>query len=153
MLNAYFKKYKLNFKNPSGTSRGILKTKDTYFLILSDLEKKGIGECGLFRGLSIDDNPDYEEKLQWVCNNIHLGKQELYNTLSEFPSIQIGLETAFKSLESENPFDIFPSQFTRGEKAIPINGLVWMGNLYLWSGAVVSKKINYHRSGSVVSKK
>ena len=31
--------------------------------------KLGIGECGLFRGLSCDDKTDYEEKLQWVCAN------------------------------------------------------------------------------------
>lgn len=126
-MKASLKKYTLNFKLPSGTSRGVLKTKDTFFLILKDAKGFGIGECGLFRGLSVDDMPDYEEKLQWVCDNIYLGEQELYNILSEFPSIQIGLETAFKSLESDNTFDIFPSQFSRGEKDIPINGLVWMG--------------------------
>ena len=128
MLKALFKKYTLQFKTPSGTSRGILKTKDTYFLILKDSEKFGIGECGLFHGLSIDDRPGYEEKLEWVCNTIHLGEQELYNKLSKFPSIQIGVETAFKSLEANNPFDIFPSQFTRGDGLMSINGLVWMGN-------------------------
>ena len=127
-MKAFFRKHTLQFKNPSGTSRGVLKTKDTFFLILKSEERMGIGECGLFRGLSVDDRPDYEEKLQWVCDNIHLSEQELYNTLSEFPSIQIGLETAFKSIESKNYFNIFPSQFTRGEKTIPINGLVWMGN-------------------------
>ena len=25
------------------------------------------------------------------------------------------------------PFELFPSEFTKGEKSIPINGLVWMG--------------------------
>ncbi len=128
MLKATFKKYSLQFKLPSGTSRGILKTKETYFLILKDKGKIGIGECGLFRGLSIDDRPDYEEKLQWVCSNIDLGEQELYDVLVEFPSIQIGLETAFKSLVAENPFEVFPSEFSSGEQSIPINGLVWMGN-------------------------
>src|SRR5690606_1110661 len=29
---------------------------------------------------------------------------------------------------SESPFVLFSSEFTRGEKAIPINGLVWMGD-------------------------
>src|SRR5690606_28353185 len=50
----------------------------------------------------------------------------------EFPSIQFGVETAFKSLQSKNPFEIFPSEFTRGDASIPINGLVWMGdNLFM----------------------
>jgi len=128
MLKASFKTYTLTFKLPSGTSRGILKTKETYFLILEDKDKMGIGECGLFRGLSVDDRPDYEEKLQWLCENIHLSEKELYDALNEFPSIQIGLETAFKSLKAETPFEIFPSDFSRGEASIPINGLVWMGD-------------------------
>ena len=67
MITAKYHKYILNFKNPSGTSRGILRTKETWFIIISEENKTGIGETGLFRGLSIDDRPDYEEKLKWVC--------------------------------------------------------------------------------------
>ncbi len=73
MIKATYKKYILNFKNPSGTSRGILKTKETWFIILEENDKIGIGETGLFRGLSIDDVANYEEKLIWVCKNINLG--------------------------------------------------------------------------------
>lgn len=120
-------KYILQFKRPSGTSRGVLTEKETWFLILEKDGKKGIGECGILRTLSIDDRPDYEEKLQWVCRNIHLGKDRLWEALIEFPSIQFGVETAFRSLESSNPFLLFPSDFTNGNKNIPINGLVWMG--------------------------
>jgi len=101
--------------------------KETWFIILERDGKKGIGECGILRGLSIDDRPDYEEKLQWTCANIHLGENQLWETLIEFPSIQFGVEMAFQSLTSENLFLLFPSEFTDGEKSIPINGLVWMG--------------------------
>jgi o-succinylbenzoate synthase len=127
---ATFQKHILNFKRPSGTSRGVLNSKETYFLILKTEESFGVGECGLLRGLSIDDRPDYEEELAGVCENIELGVSEadLYEALQEFPSIQFGVETAFKSLHSKNPFELFPSEFTRGEAAIPINGLVWMGD-------------------------
>ncbi len=127
-MKANFRKHILNFKRPSGTSRGVLKTKETYFLILKEGETLGIGECGLLRGLSIDDTPDYEEKLQWVCDNIDLEEEELYEALTKFPSIQFGLETAFKSFQSEDPFILFPSGFTSGNASIPINGLVWMGD-------------------------
>jgi o-succinylbenzoate synthase len=127
-LKASYKKHILNFKLPSGTSRGVLKTKETYFIFIEDENKKGIGECGLFRGLSIDDRPDYEEKLQWVCDHINLGIQKLYDELIEFPSIQIGLETVFKSLSSKDLFEIYPSEFSNGNEHIPINGLVWMGS-------------------------
>ena len=126
-MKATYYKYILNFKKPSGTSRGILTEKETWFIVLEQNGKKGIGECGILRGLSIDDRPDYEEKLQWTCQNIHLGKDLLWENLIEFPSIQFGVEMAFQSLESQNPFLLFPSDFTNGTKSIPINGLVWMG--------------------------
>ncbi|WP_035654501.1 o-succinylbenzoate synthase [Flavobacterium saliperosum] len=127
-MKASYQKYVLNFKRPSGTSRGVLTEKETWFILLEKDGKKGIGECGILRTLSIDDRPDYEEKLQWVCQNIHLGKDKLWETMMDFPSIQFGIEQAFLSLESENPFLLFPSAFTKSEKSIFINGLVWMGD-------------------------
>lgn len=126
-MKATYKKYILNFKQPSGTSRGVMTEKETWFLILEDNGKIGIGECGILRTLSIDDRPDYEEKLQWVCHNIHLGKDKLWEELMEFPSIQFGVEMAFLSLQSKTPFDLFSSEFTEGKKNMLINGLVWMG--------------------------
>ncbi|GGZ63496.1 o-succinylbenzoate synthase [Mesonia mobilis] len=126
-MKASYKKYTLNFKRPSGTSRGVLTTKETWFLILEEENNFGIGECGILRTLSIDDRPDYEEKLKWTCQNIHLPKDELLAELVEFPSIQFGVEMALLSLQSQDPFQLFPSAFTNGEKGIPINGLIWMG--------------------------
>ena len=108
MYASYFK-YLLHFKNPSGTSRGILTTKESWFIVLEKDGKKGIGECGILRGLSVDDRPDYEVKLQWVCQNIALGKGQLWEALMAFPSIQFGVEMAFLSLASETPFLLFPS--------------------------------------------
>lgn len=101
--------------------------KETWFITLEENEKKGIGECGILRGLSADDRDDYEEKLRWACNNIHLGEEALWEALLEFPSIQFGLEMAFQSLKSENPYILFPSDFTTNKSSIAINGLVWMG--------------------------
>lgn len=126
-MKATYHKYILNFKRPSGTSRGVMTEKETWFIILEKDGKKGIGECGILRGLSADDRPDYEEKLQWTCDNIQLGENQLWEALIEFPSIQFGVEMAFQSLRSENPFLLFPSDFTTGKKSIEINGLVWMG--------------------------
>ena len=128
MIKASYKKYILHFKNPSGTSRGILRTKETWFIVLEENGKTGIGETGLFRGLSIDDVSSYEEKLSWACENIKLGLTDLLALLIEFPSIQFGLEQAFLSLQSENKFQLFPSEFCKGKESITINGLVWMGD-------------------------
>jgi o-succinylbenzoate synthase len=126
-MTAEYKKYILNFKRPSGTSRGVLTTKETWFIIIHSDNRKGIGECGTLRSLSIDDRPDYEEKLKWTCENIALGQEKLWEELIEFPSIQFGVEMAFRSLEAANPYELFPSEFTKGNDAIPINGLIWMG--------------------------
>lgn len=126
-MKAIYKKYTLDFKRPSGTSRGVLTQKETWFIILKNDNKTGIGECGILRGLSIDDVPNYEEKLNWVCNNIHLGLEVLLNDLTEFPSIQFGLEQAFLSLTADNPFILFENNFSIKEAPIPINGLIWMG--------------------------
>ncbi|HPF98253.1 MAG TPA: o-succinylbenzoate synthase [Mangrovimonas sp.] len=127
-MTATYHRYNLHFKVPSGTSRGVLTSKETWFLKLSSNHKVGLGECGMFRGLSADDRPDYEATLQWVCQNIHWGLEALLNELMEFPSIQFGLEIAFKSLESQDGFELFPSEFTQGKAGIPINGLIWMGD-------------------------
>ncbi|NND61958.1 MAG: o-succinylbenzoate synthase, partial [Flavobacteriaceae bacterium] len=140
-MEASYKKHLLEFKRPSGTSRGILKTKESWFIILKEGDNCGIGECGLLRGLSVDDRPDYESKLKWACDNIHLGLSQLYESLIEFPSIQIGLETAFMSLNSDDPFRLFPSDFTEREASIPINGLIWMGDQEFMKQQI-SEKIN-----------
>ncbi len=69
-----------------------------------------------------------KKKLQWLCANINCNIDELLNELNSFPSIQFGLEQAVLSLKSENPFELFPSKFTRSKDAININGLIWMGS-------------------------
>jgi len=127
-MKASFKRYILKFKRPGGTSRGVLNEKESWFIKLEADGKTGLGECGILRGLSIDDRPDYEEKLQWLVDHIHLDKNQLLKELREFPSIQFGLEMALQSLHAEDPFILFPSEFTKGKKEIPINGLIWMGD-------------------------
>ena len=126
-MRATYHKYVLNFKQPSGTSRGVLKTKETWFIIISSEGKSGVGECGILRGLSIDDRPDYKAQLKYTCDNIDKGLVFLLDKNIEFPSIQIGLEMAFKSFNAENKFELFPSKFTKNQDLIPINGLIWMG--------------------------
>ncbi|MDO6759347.1 o-succinylbenzoate synthase [Tamlana sp. 2_MG-2023] len=127
-MTANYYKYILDFKQASGTSRGVLKQKETWFIVVEAENNQGVGECGVFRGLSIDDTPDYESVLKWTCSNIHLGLDILLGKLTEYPSIQFGVEMAFKSLEAENKFELFPSEFIKGNKGIAINGLIWMGS-------------------------
>ncbi|WP_379964969.1 o-succinylbenzoate synthase [Epilithonimonas sp. UC225_85] len=127
MKTAKFHQYILNFKRPSGTSRGVLNTKETYFIEVFEDDRKGIGECSLFRGLSFDDDEDYEDVLDWACRNINLSLEELQEELVNHPSIIFGIEQALANLNQEKDI-YFPSAFTEGKDSIKINGLIWMGN-------------------------
>ena len=127
MKKATFKKHLLEFKQASGTSRGVLHTKETYFLEITEGEKKGIGDCALFRGLSFEDIPEYEEMLQWLCDNINENKKLLRKELLHFPSIWFGYEQAMLNLKHGEDL-YFPSDFSEGYSSIKINGLIWMGD-------------------------
>lgn len=138
-MELHFFPYQLQFKFAAGTSRGVLNHKETWFLVVKQNEKVGIGEAGLLRGLSIDDRSDYEKKLEWLQHNINLPYPKLWKALHEFPSIQFGLEMAMKSLQSKTPFLLFPSDFTDNETPIPINGLVWMGDKHWMKKQIIQK--------------
>lgn len=129
MLKAEFSKYELIFKEPARTSRQVMMTKTTYFIKVydeCDPAKYGIGECALFKGLSCDDVPEYEERLGKVCRNMDSLTPE---DLVEFPSIRFGVETALADLRNGGCRKPFPSGWSDGEGAIVINGLVWMGSI------------------------
>ncbi|KAA0128138.1 o-succinylbenzoate synthase [Chryseobacterium sp. SN22] len=127
-MRAEYFRYVLEFKRPSGTSRGVLYEKETFILEVSENGKKGTGECAVFRGLSFDDRPDYEEKLQWLCKNIQNDHEFLKTHLKDFPSIWFGYEQAMLNLKHGGPV-YFPSEFTEGRSPIVINGLIWMGSI------------------------
>jgi L-alanine-DL-glutamate epimerase-like enolase superfamily enzyme len=113
-MKAHWKKYTLQFKNPAGTSRGVLSTKDSYFIFLDKDGDSGIGECGILRGLSADDRPNYEDKLNEVCSILEGGNSEnLSDSLIEWPSIRAGLEMAHLALKAKDHI-LFPSDFTDG---------------------------------------
>lgn len=131
MIKAEVKKHVLQFKIPGGTSRGILKTKESWFIILYDddnPEVKGIGECSLIRGLSFDDRPDFEEVLTKVTSDISFYSTNEDPLLDEFPSIRFGIETALLDLQAKTSKILFPGEFTKGLKPVEINGLIWMGS-------------------------
>ena len=131
-MKAAFKKHVFFFKRPSGTSRGVLTEKYSWFIELVDEVDpsiKGIGECSVIPGLSPDfvDFESYEKMLFKVCSNVdeYLSKLDLLN---KHPSILFGLETAFLDLKNGGKKLIFENDFSKGKKRIPINGLIWMGD-------------------------
>lgn len=125
-MQAFFKKYTLRFKQPSGTSRGVYTTRDSWFIFLTDGMNTGIGECAPLPGLSIESLKKMSSKLLQVCEEISYFSQ-FPEELSAWPSIRFGLETALTDLKNGGNRILFPSAFTRGEQGIPINGLIWMG--------------------------
>ena len=138
-MKASFLKYTLDFKRPGGTSRGVLTQKDTYFIVLEDQDRMGIGEAGLFRGLSWDDVPDYEIQLDRACRALESGKPEPWIAFGAYPSIVFAMEQALRSLKASNPFILFKeAPFTKGEP-LPINGLIWMGDLNFMKKQVAAK--------------
>ena len=129
MLRARYAPYRLQFKEPSGTSRGVMTYKDCYMVQLYDdthPERVGWGECALFRGLGSDDRPEYEQVLAEACRLVGLLPfDEVLDRLAEWTSIRFGFETARQEL---NGWCDYPSRFDKGEHPITINGLVWMGD-------------------------
>ena len=128
MLKASYQKYLLHFKEPAGTSRGILTDKETYFIRVWDdacPDVVGLGECALFRGLSAEDVPEYEEKLKEVCREVAFVRPD---DLRNWSSIRFGLEMALQDLAHGGRGIYFPSSFTEGRQFVEINGLIWMGD-------------------------
>ena len=128
MFEATSIKYDLVFKKPSGTSRGILYKKPSWFIKIykkNNFEVFGIGECGPIDGLSVDNISEISGKLNEVTSNINEYKQI---DITRFPSIKFGLETAFKDLKNNGTRTIFKNGFSKGLKSIKINGLIWMGD-------------------------
>ena len=127
MLLAKYKKYNLQFRNPATTSRATMLEKETYFIKIWDETNPniyGIGECAIFRGLSADDDVNYEAHLKRICDNINqISPKEI-----EQSSIRFGVETALNDLANNGQRIIFNSNWLDGYNPIPINGLVWMGN-------------------------
>ncbi|TKG93554.1 o-succinylbenzoate synthase [Puteibacter caeruleilacunae] len=132
MLKAKFRKYTLKFKQPAGTSRGIYKTRDSWFIFLWDSgapDVMGIGECAPLPSLSCDDVPNYEEILDDVCQTVVKHKYWITEGLVDYPSIRFGLETAKLDLRNKGSKLFFDNEFSNGDKGIPINGLIWMGEI------------------------
>lgn len=137
MLKARFEYHNFEFKRPSGTSRGVLTAKESWFVYLHDPQKPevtGIGECSVIPGLS----PDYISRLEYeVYLESILKKFENCSSLDDiyhlenidsFPSILFGLETAFLDWQNGGKGIYFQNNFHTGQQKIPINGLIWMGS-------------------------
>ncbi|MDQ6480730.1 o-succinylbenzoate synthase [Dyadobacter sp. LHD-138] len=140
-LRIVFQPYTLHFRMEAGTSRGVLTQKTSWILKITDEEQPGVtgyGECGPLPGLSVDDIPDFGAQLEEVC--------ELFNQLDlevfpfnlsiilqqvipeHLPSVRFGIEMALLDFMNGGQKTPYKNLFSKGEKGIPMNGLIWMGS-------------------------
>ncbi len=121
-------KHKLQFKRPAGTSRGVLNHRRVWYLVLEKEGRTGVGECAPLPGLSAETIPEVEQALAALAADpdgfcARADRQRIP------ASVWFAVETALRDLEQAGTQILFPSAFTRGDKGIPINGLIWMGEL------------------------
>ena len=136
-LQTSLKERLLKFNFRAKTSRGTMREKKAFFVLLSDdkLTGLGIGEAGPLDNLSLDSIPDYEEKISLICdsfNGVNLPKSDpgIYEMLNdliapEYPSIKFAFETAILDLKNGGNRRIFNNEFSEGKESIRINGLIW----------------------------
>ena len=126
----YISPYRLIFKKPAGTSRGVYHKRDVWYIYLTSDKypgRVGIGECAPLPNLSYDDVPEYEDLLHAYCEKFCETGQIDYKELMQFPSILFGIETALTHLETGS-LAFYNTPFAHSEAGIPINGLIWMGD-------------------------
>lgn len=128
--NVSVEKRTFHFKQPAGTSRGVYKTRDSWFVTITSDDKpgvKGVGECAPLPDLSCDALPDYELFLRHFYSDFAKTGVIDYGELRHYPSMLFGLETALAQFRAGGLTVLFDTPFARGEEGITINGLVWMG--------------------------
>ncbi|WP_162052578.1 o-succinylbenzoate synthase [Pontibacter pamirensis] len=138
-LNLSYTPHTLQFKFDARTSRGAISEHKLYYVNLWQEhapEIIGVGECAPLAGLSIDDRPDLEQKLQEVMQLVNGQQVQLQAEkplpkelqLQEWPALRFALETALLDLQHGGRRHLYNNAFSRGEAGIPINGLIWMGD-------------------------
>ncbi|MFC3880810.1 o-succinylbenzoate synthase [Algoriphagus namhaensis] len=134
-----FIKRTLNFTFDAGTSRGVLRQRDVYW-IKAESEcgtRVGWGEAAPLIHLSLDFLSDFQEVLDQVLNQSSneswsLKPNEFLTQVRDLvpfhlPSIRFGLESALLDLHFGGVKKYFENGFYDSNESIPINGLIWMG--------------------------
>lgn len=121
--------YHLLLRFEAGTSRGVIKERNIFFVVLTHLDfpdRIGIGEISPLLDLSPDYHFDIASFLEQQKNNFTPDFLES-ELLKNLPSVRFGLETAYLDWKNGGKRMIFDNYFSRGNEKIWINGLIWMG--------------------------
>ncbi len=142
MLKLEYKPYTLDFTFEAGTSRGVMKKRDVWFLKVCDDRNpsvNGYGEVAPLNRLSMEDVSlvsDVLEQVQEKIRHFTTPRTEdaafqIAKELSPIPfaSVRFGLEVALLDLVHGGRQLIFDNAFYQNNEPIPINGLIWMGDI------------------------
>ena len=137
-MKARYIYHPLKFIRPGGTSRGVLTEKDSWYIILEDKHRQGIGEASLIEGLNPESRVESQAAIEEICQRINAGEGPKPEEYMGFPAARTGLESALLDMATTEQLQYFDAPFTKG-KAIPINGLVWMGSKEFMYEQIVNK--------------
>ncbi|GAB3585873.1 o-succinylbenzoate synthase [Hymenobacter daeguensis] len=138
MLRLSFSQRALRFNFPARTSRGALAEHVAWYLHLTDEATPGIvglGEAAPLAGLSPDFGPHFGEAVAALCQRFNAGAWASFSAADApafvgpgLPALTFALETAALDLAGGGRRQLYSNAFSQGREALPINGLVWMGD-------------------------
>ena len=142
MLKLEYKPYTLDFTFDAGTSRGVMKQREVWYLkVFDDRDPNvvGYGEVAPLHRLSIEDVSLVEDVLDQVQTEVATyttprSEEAVFETARKlspepFASVRFGLEVALLDLLNGGSRVIFNNGFAQGKIQIPINGLIWMADV------------------------
>ncbi|UOQ99572.1 o-succinylbenzoate synthase [Hymenobacter sp. 5317J-9] len=138
MLRLRFLHRALRFNFPARTSRGALAEHVAWYLHLTHdahPDAAGLGEAAPLAGLSPEYGPDFPAAVARLCERFNAAGFAAFDVADApafvgpgLPSLVFALETALLDLARAGRRQLYDNAFSRGEAALPINGLVWMGD-------------------------
>lgn len=148
MLRLEVKPYQLEFKFSAKTSRGSMTSRKVWFIkVTDDSGGIGIGEVAPIDRLSPEDIDSIEPELERILilmrtMNSPNSIEDVFSLTSrlvsdEFPSIRFGLEVALLDLMNGGDKVIFNADYNN--ISLPINGLVWMGDVAFMQSQIKQK--------------
>lgn len=131
-MKVSWQRHTLRFRERAITSRDSMTEKPTWFVRIESHQFPGgcsVGEAAMFKGISSEDTPDFEERLDTACRMASecATLEEAMQSLPEISSIRFGFESALLR-GGLYPTSGKEAGWLGGKEGITTNGLVWMGD-------------------------
>ncbi len=148
MLKLEFNSYVLDFNFQARTSRGQISERKVWFIqIFDELGRSGYGEIAPIDRLSPEELSEVPLLLEKISSGFRkyelpINDDTVFSLVQElvpvqFPSVRFGFEMAFLDLINGGEKKIFSKGL--GSVSIPINGLVWMGDVDFMQNQIKEK--------------